>query len=743
MVFEKVEASDRFMRGVLQRGTGTNIIKNLAEMIKNSDDAYDELQQQKIDTTGIIEVGFWKHGKRGIDAFCIRDYGVGMNREEVRKAFGKKSYGEDTSKNRRNGAIGVGGKDALIGMVNVDIITIKDRIPTLIHAKTEDGLLRTEIIEQQESVLKAISIINNQIPKMKPLKLDTSGTFLRFEFPDNRRGIRFTTIWEELKGYYTLRNITNGKNSTKLRLSDMQTGETWNLVTEEFESEILQKESIQIPHLNRKGVQDHYQVDIIIKRAKDELDHDQDKGHNFLIETDQGGVLGNHMFDSAYDPAAARIFGNIIIHRWKILFREDQGILPENREGLLWSHEFNKQIDVRLRQYLKPILDQERKKLGANPKADKTVSEKMKTTLSFLNKLMKENIHEDEPDEKTPPEIMEFSSPKIQIVPGKSRSIKLFINPYKIPALTEITTCLIEGPKAGCEVRPTGIVKTPDKYNYPPEVPYIKFEIDGNEEGSTSYLKAYYQKEEAKVRIEVVPETDLYPTDGFAFTPASVKLVKKKEKRLKIRIDTHIFPPGTIIELSSEDERIELPFKKISVSKPNLGKYLTEEIISPVKCDTSKIQSEIIAKALDNTKQERTAVCKVKVVDKEESKVFFKDVKLDPDGDERERARYADGTIFVHTKQPVLEHYFGIDSKNIMNNSTKEAVAILADTVLNIALRQMAIKRIEDGSVDVLDESRRDEEIELERKRLEQKFGKDIHQHLTNTYQKGSEIIYK
>ena len=87
MVFEKVEASDRFMRGAFKRGTGTNPIKNLAEMIKNSDDAYDELQQQKIDTTGIIEVGFWKNGKRGIDAFCIRDYGVGMSREEARKAF--------------------------------------------------------------------------------------------------------------------------------------------------------------------------------------------------------------------------------------------------------------------------------------------------------------------------------------------------------------------------------------------------------------------------------------------------------------------------------------------------------------------------------------------------------------------------------------------------------------------------------------------------------------------------------
>ena len=725
------------MKGALKRGTGTNIIKNLAEIIKNSDDSYDELQQNGIDTTGIIEVGFWKNTKGSIDAFCIRDYGVGMNRREAVGAFGEDSYGEDTSKNRRNGAIGVGGKDALYGMINVDIITIKDRMATWIELQTTDGEIYSDADEKPKEITIAKMVqINNEIKKIKPLNLDTSGTFLRFMFPTSRSGYQFNSILEGLKGYYTLRNITNGKNATKLRLVDMKTGETWNLVTEQFESEILQKESIQIPHVNSKGVQDHYTVDIIIKRANDDLDHGRDKGQNFLIETDQGGVLDNHMFGWDRDPAAKRIFGNIIIHRWKTLYREDLSMIGENREGLAWSHEFNKQIDVRVQQYLKPIMDQERKKLGSNPKADKTVSEKMKTTLSFLNKLMKENIHEDEPDEKAPPEIMEFSSTKIQIVPGKSRSVKLFINPYKIPELTEITTCLVEGPKAGCEVRPTGIVKTPDKYNYPPEVPYITFEIDGNEEGSTSHLKAYYQKEEAKVRIEVVPETDLYPTNGFAFTPASVKLVKKKEKRLKIRIDTHIFPPGTIIELSSEDERIELPFKKISVSKPNLGKYLTEEIISPVKCDTSKIQSEIIAKAYDNVKLERTANCKVKVIDKEESKVFFKDVKLDADGDERERARYADGTIFVHTKQPVLEHYFGIDSQNIMNNSTKEAVAILADTVLNIALRQMAIKRIEDGSVDLLDESRRDEEIELERKILEQKFGKDIHQHLTNTYKK-------
>ena len=72
------------------------------------------------------------------------------------------------------------------------------------------------------------------------------------------------------------------------------------------------KESKQIPHVNSKGVQNHYTVDIKIKRAKEELDHDPDKGQNFLIETDQGGVLDNHMFDYGNAPAAARIFGNLI-----------------------------------------------------------------------------------------------------------------------------------------------------------------------------------------------------------------------------------------------------------------------------------------------------------------------------------------------------------------------------------------------------------------------------------------------
>jgi hypothetical protein len=64
---------------------------------------------------------------------------------------------------------------------------------------------------------------------------------------------------------------------------------------------------------------------------------------------------------------------------------------------------------------------------------------------------------------------------------------------------------------------PIGRVKTPDQYNYPPEVPYIKFQITANEEGTDSHLKAYYRNYEPEVTISVVPEDELYPKDGFVF----------------------------------------------------------------------------------------------------------------------------------------------------------------------------------------------------------------------------------
>ena len=64
----------------------------------------------------------------------------------------------------------------------------------------------------------------------------------------------------------------------------------------------------------------------------------------------------------------------------------------------------------------------------------------------------------------------------MKIVTGKTKSIKLFINPNVIPELTDISSTITEPPdKRGITVVPEGIVKTPDKYQYPPEIRAISF----------------------------------------------------------------------------------------------------------------------------------------------------------------------------------------------------------------------------------------------------------------------------
>ena len=244
--FTEIDIARRLKAAIQQRGAGENLIKNLAEIIKNADDAYNVLQQKNIETNGTIEVGYWqfvKDKRRAINAFFVRDYGVGMSFDEAQKAFGKESYGEDTSGNRRNGAIGVGGKDALYGMVDVHIITIKNGVPVLIELVTEDGVLHTKVSDNYSFVTQAMSVINNTIKNAcKTITLDQDGTFIRFRLPDSRPGVKFETLRNHLRLYYTLRNITNGKNGTKLKLIAVDTADALPLTTEEPESEIIQNQ---------------------------------------------------------------------------------------------------------------------------------------------------------------------------------------------------------------------------------------------------------------------------------------------------------------------------------------------------------------------------------------------------------------------------------------------------------------------------------------------------------------------
>ena len=147
--------SDRLKRRIQSRGTRGNIIKSLAELIKNADDAYDRLDEYRDITPGTIEVAYdqLKVGKGfSIKGFIVRDFASGMSTERMEQVYHSKegdtegNYGKDTSDETRNGAIGVGGKDCFFELEECFILSVCDGVLTVAGIYTDKQGLGSEIL---------------------------------------------------------------------------------------------------------------------------------------------------------------------------------------------------------------------------------------------------------------------------------------------------------------------------------------------------------------------------------------------------------------------------------------------------------------------------------------------------------------------------------------------------------------------------------------------------------------------
>lgn len=730
--FEEMGFAPRLMKRIQSRGTRGDIIKSLAELIKNADDAYDRLELEGKKTSGLIEIGFWrlvKERRSSVSGFYVRDYGPGMTLEQVQKAYGKAGYGEDTSDNTRNGAIGVGGKDALYGMEDCLVVTIRDGIAIVIKIITnEKGLLAFKILESQYA-LDVITQVNKMISRnCKPISLTESGTFVLFRIPENHVGKRSDTLHIHLSNYYTLRNILTFDFRT-VKLIEVNTGQTLILRHLPIEGEIIYEKTLTIPYRNKS-----YEVDVVIKKNEHDLDHQKEMGMCILIEDNRGAVLDNTMFGYESEPAAYRMFGKVTIHNWKSLYRDDQTVLTDNREGLDYNNDFNKLLKGQLLQVLKPLIEKERERQGTNPQLEKHLDQNIQKAFAFINKLMQKDPNEgieEAADFDTPPEGIEFAKSTMTIPPNVKKSLKLYLNPSQVPTNSEISTTLSGD---GITVEPSGTITTPSSYEE--KIPFVVFNIVGNKINTKSTLKAFYSDLEAEVDIYVKPEETFYPNAGFAFVSKSIILVKNKKKKIKLVIDTNLIKPGTAIDVQSEDERIEVSPKKLTVSfPPKLGKYLTEETIEVSARTSSLLSTRIIANTKTTMSEDRQAFCKIKVSEKEPPKVFFKGYKLDTEGDKRQRYRFSrdTGIVYVHVNAPILKNYFGITLSKI-HDREPDAVAMLADTVVQCVTKEWAKWRIEKDKEEVLGDPQT--EVERVANRLEYQYGAQLHQMIMHGHMK-------
>jgi hypothetical protein len=146
------------------------------------------------------------------------------------------------------------------------------------------------------------------------------------------------------------------------------------------------------------------------------------------------------------------------------LYRESgDEILTDNREGLDYRHPVNTALKTHILTNLKPIVDSERAKQSDNPQLDQKLDSHIKRAFDMMNKLLKKKPNIAIPQQfDTPPDSIEFESDSDVIIEKKSKKIKLYLNPGKIPTCSEISLSLSGD---GVTIVPNSTITTPLSYD--------------------------------------------------------------------------------------------------------------------------------------------------------------------------------------------------------------------------------------------------------------------------------------
>jgi len=378
--YEIVAANRHVARSVRNAMQG-NAIRALVELITNADDSYGDLEDAGLKPSGMIEISYRK------DSYCcnfaVRDDAEGMSREDIKAFFGEKSYGAATSGlkegRRRRGYFGQGGKDALGGMKDGRIVTIKDGLLTEFRIYIKDDALYGEV--------------NDTIQASDELRthhgIKDNGTIAYFTAdPDETRAVpRFDRVHEEVANNYMLRRImTNPRR--KIFLINQNTDERRRLRCQLPEGKEILSDDFVIPYKNYVD----FKIHMSLWRSERELSQSgDDRVGGVLVIDDANVVLDISLFKFDNEPLASRFFGEVVISGFRDLLNKEEPVLTEERNGLANRHPFCQNLVCEIEKRLELKIDEEkkRKQKEAQTRFDLEEASRYKKAFQALNEIAK------------------------------------------------------------------------------------------------------------------------------------------------------------------------------------------------------------------------------------------------------------------------------------------------------------------------------------------------------------------
>jgi len=379
-----LQTTSRYRRQNMMRAMGTKIERGLVELITNSNDSYDTLEESGPLPVGKIRIEI-ERKRRGNPSFVVvKDRSSGMSAEELNEKIGQvgaRTSGYEKGKTRR-GLFGRGAKDVAI-FGNTHFESIKD-----------EAYSHFVITPSWKTWFEAI---NEKPTKEIRERLGIprgNGTAVTIEAQNSYTIPHHEKLVDLLSRYYSLRGIMSN-SKREVILVDVNTGKSDHLLYNYPEGNIVVDQDIDIP-----GYQDA-RVHILIRQHNTRFEENTLPLREGILVKSGSAIHECTYFQLESEPYCWRFSGAVTCEFIDKLVREydeieegsDSPQHPENnaqllidpdRKGLVDDHPFTQSLKKECRRVLRYLVEQI-KSNEVEPKK-KVTDEKLNRQLDALSK---------------------------------------------------------------------------------------------------------------------------------------------------------------------------------------------------------------------------------------------------------------------------------------------------------------------------------------------------------------------
>lgn len=714
-----VKNAERTEKRNFNKVFGNDILKYLAEIITNSNDSYDRLEQsENINSDVICPIYIHVTNNRSKKEVIVVDNAEGMDDADLIRNF--QEYGADTSGGstgkKVRGLFGQGASDVLFnaslnGKI-AEICSFKDGIFYVCKFRWDGG---DKVINPQRQK-KSMSELRNlrdhyNIPK--------NGTIVRFGLPKDVAIPR--NFVESINSFYMLRFILSKKNREIVLIEH-----TNDRLPKETKLEYRFPPSIDENILLSRGIDFQFEGDKV-SGSLTLLRKPSDEGFGslqILCYDGQKNVYDNTMFSYEKYPNADAVHGLLELDgasdiiRKKLNQRIPEEILTDTRDGFDKRHSFYKKLYSIVVPLLESVLDKLARE-KPEKSVDLTDQREWRDVFKEINKYFQEELEEEiggvESGVNPPPEGIRFAIPNIKITAGRKYSTKLLINGNLLPIGTVIS---LTSESSEIDISPMKIIVTSkdiDENNLAVKSISVSGLIVGTETVVTATSSMGHM---SKLYVNVIDREIHYPKYGFEFVPNQVSLNTKDSLKTRLFINTEKFPIGTVVDFDCDRELGVLGRKSITLSEDHVVAGSIAMIENILVTLETQGQTEVKASAGSTV-----AVLSV-------------DISNDNDNEDRGKGGFLNGLTIKAVSshwQTFFDHRDGrinVNSENVVNKlylgivntdnfkPDREQSRFLVDLCANEAARQLVKLKIGKGKIPGDDYEAVLDEIQKEKNKL-------------------------